>query len=157
MQCGDNNACNGVETCDPTGGCIAGTAPNCDDGDQCTTDTCDPVLGCKNSADPGSFAICRLNVLADALLGTPANDIGGVKKKKKYMSQTTTSLKALQKALVASPRKKAQNLRISQRRLSRTNDGLQKAVDHHQIADALGNELLDMVKNAAVALQAVGK
>ena len=72
------------------------------------------------------------------------------------MSQVTSSLRALQKALVASPRQKAQNLRKSQRRLSRVNDGIQKAIDTHQIDTALGNQLLDLVAKAARALQAIG-
>ncbi len=157
MQCTDNNACNGIETCDPNLGCMAGTIPNCNDGDECTTDSCDPVSGCQNGSDPESYAICRLNILADAIQGTPANDLGGVKKKKKYMLQVTSSLRALQKALVASPRQKAQNLRKSQRRLSRVNDGIQKAIDTHQIDTALGNQILDLVAKAARALQAIGK
>jgi len=36
--CDDANACNGVETCNALTGCVAGTAPNCDDGNACTTD-----------------------------------------------------------------------------------------------------------------------
>ncbi len=158
VQCSDNNACNGVETCDPASGCVAGTTPNCDDNDECTTDTCDLVLGCQNGSDPASFALCRLNILADAIQGTPAQELGGVKKKKKFMLEATTSLKALQKALAASPRQKAQNLRKAQRRLSRTQrrtaeDGRPRT----RSQDALGNQLLDLVAKAALALQAVGK
>jgi hypothetical protein len=157
MQCTDNNVCNGVETCNPASGCVAGTPPNCDDNDVCTTDTCDPVLGCQHGSDPASFALCRMNLLADAIQGTPAQELGGVKKKKKFMQEVSGSLKALQKALAASPRQKAQNLRKAQRRLSRLNDGLQKMVNTHQIQDALGNQLLDLVAKAALALQALGK
>jgi hypothetical protein len=156
MQCTDNNVCNGVETCDPASGCVKGTPPNCDDGDACTTDTCDPVLGCQNGSEPASYALCRMNLLADAVQGTPAQELGGVKKKKKFMQEVKGSLKALQKALAASPRQKGRNLRRAQRTLSRLNDGLQKMVDTHHIQDALGNQLLDLVKPAALALQALG-
>lgn len=52
-ECIDANMCNGVETCDPGGpgadartGCVAGTAPVCDDGLTCTDDRCDDGMGC---------------------------------------------------------------------------------------------------------------
>jgi hypothetical protein len=45
--CGDSQWCNGVETCNPgtsgaspTTGCVAGTAPSCEDGLGCTADSC---------------------------------------------------------------------------------------------------------------------
>ena len=37
--CGDGLFCNGAEACDPVAGCQPGTAPNCDDGVACTTDS----------------------------------------------------------------------------------------------------------------------
>lgn len=46
--CADQDACNGVETCDPASGCVPGTPPACDDDDACTQDSCDPVVGCLN-------------------------------------------------------------------------------------------------------------
>jgi len=40
--CDDGEFCNGVETCDAgTGDCLDGTAPDIDDGVDCTTDKCD--------------------------------------------------------------------------------------------------------------------
>jgi hypothetical protein len=46
--CPDGDACNGDETC--TGGvCMPGTAPNCDDSNQCTTDACLPASGCEST------------------------------------------------------------------------------------------------------------
>src|SRR5262249_34577593 len=39
--CDDGVFCNGVETCDPSRGCVAGAAPVCDDGVACTVDRCD--------------------------------------------------------------------------------------------------------------------
>ena len=58
--CDDGDPCNGAETCDLTdpdaGVCAGGTAPDCDDGDACTTDSCDandanadPDTGCVNT------------------------------------------------------------------------------------------------------------
>ncbi|MFS8067801.1 MAG: hypothetical protein ACMG6S_15670, partial [Byssovorax sp.] len=44
-SCANSSLCDGVETCDGSGSCVAGTAVDTDDGDLCTTDSCDPVLG----------------------------------------------------------------------------------------------------------------
>src|SRR5262245_38724142 len=90
LSCDDHNACNGLETCDPASGCHAGTPltcghgnactletgctpcaskADCDDGDQCTTDTCDSsvcgsflVEGCKRcttAADCDDGNVCN--------------------------------------------------------------------------------------------------
>ena len=73
------------------------------------------------------------------------------------MNQVTGAIRAVQHALVASPRQKKQNLRKAQRRLSRLNDGLQKAVTTRSIEETLGNSLLDRVRKAAQALQELGR
>ncbi len=39
--CDDGMYCDGIETCDVTSGCVAGTPPVLDDGVDCTVDTCD--------------------------------------------------------------------------------------------------------------------
>jgi len=44
--CDDLNACNGLETCEPFVGCVAGATLDCDDQDACTDDSCDEFLGC---------------------------------------------------------------------------------------------------------------
>ncbi len=58
MDCDDRLRCNGAERCVEFG-CVAGTAPSCDDMDACTTDTCAetgtmcshaPVASCMGSA-----------------------------------------------------------------------------------------------------------
>ena len=41
----DNNACNGLETCNGAGGTQPGTPPVIDDGLLCTVDSCDPAFG----------------------------------------------------------------------------------------------------------------
>ncbi|MFO0586166.1 MAG: hypothetical protein U0441_01440 [Polyangiaceae bacterium] len=43
--CPDASACNGEETCDGKGICVAGTPQILDDGDTCTLDLCDPKTG----------------------------------------------------------------------------------------------------------------
>jgi hypothetical protein len=44
-DCSDGNACNGVERCNASGLCTAGSPPALDDGNRCTIDSCDPTLG----------------------------------------------------------------------------------------------------------------
>src|SRR5262249_27569113 len=55
IDCNNNDLCDGVETCNPANGqCVPGTAPSCDDGNDCTGDFCDAALGClhTNLTDP---------------------------------------------------------------------------------------------------------
>jgi hypothetical protein len=42
--CDDGNQCNGLETCDPTTGCVPGTPIVCDDNNVCTSDRCDETI-----------------------------------------------------------------------------------------------------------------
>lgn len=44
-DCGDGNACNGLERCDEAGACQAEPPLAIDDGDACTRDACDPATG----------------------------------------------------------------------------------------------------------------
>ena len=49
-ECDQTNVCIGHETCDVGAGfCVSGTPLDCDDGNDCTSDSCDPVSGCSNS------------------------------------------------------------------------------------------------------------
>ncbi|MCW5891701.1 MAG: hypothetical protein KIT14_14290 [bacterium] len=156
LNCNDGNACNGLETCDPSGGCLPGTPPNCNDDDVCTADSCDPVLGCANVRDP-NYALCRMNVLADTLLATPGESLGGVRKKRKLIRIVTGSIKLLQKSLAANPRQAAVNLRRSQRKLLKYTKQLQKYVDNRIVSGAVGDPLLELGRVAALALQELGQ
>jgi len=49
-SCSDNNVCNGAETCNATGSCVAGTPPTLDDNNPCTTDSCSPAVGVTHVA-----------------------------------------------------------------------------------------------------------
>ena len=53
--CDDGVWCNGVETCDPTVGCVSGPAP-CDDGVVCTVDGC--VEGSQSCSNTPDDSIC---------------------------------------------------------------------------------------------------
>jgi len=52
VECSDGDACNGVETCDPTQGCVPGAPLVCVETDQndCTVPICDPATGCGEGA-----------------------------------------------------------------------------------------------------------
>ena len=43
--CPDGNLCNGNETCNVYGACVAGTPVDVSDNNACTTDSCDPLTG----------------------------------------------------------------------------------------------------------------
>ncbi|HJL01920.1 MAG TPA: DUF4215 domain-containing protein [Polyangiaceae bacterium LLY-WYZ-15_(1-7)] len=63
-ECDDDDACNGVESCDlATHTCRNGSPLDCNDGDNCTEDSCDPSFGCRNpliDEDDDGFAPARL-------------------------------------------------------------------------------------------------
>lgn len=53
-QCDDGQFCNGAETC-VSGSCQAGSAPNCNDGVACTTDSCNESTdSCSNVPNNGA-------------------------------------------------------------------------------------------------------
>ena len=74
--CDDGAYCNGVETCDATLDCQAGTPVVCDDGVYCTDDTCNEATDSCDSApnntncDDGAF--CNGAETCDAALGCQA-------------------------------------------------------------------------------------
>jgi subtilisin family serine protease len=76
--CNDGLLCNGMEVCNPTSGCEAGSPPTCDDGIACTADTCNATQNaCEHApvasaCDDGSF--CNGVETCDELLGC----LGGV-------------------------------------------------------------------------------
>ena len=83
--CSDGNACNGVETCNGSGACIAGIAPNCNDGNACTSDSCVATtpLGsdpCRHTNDPSGTSCSNdachpaaCNASGNCIVGTPLN------------------------------------------------------------------------------------
>jgi hypothetical protein len=63
--CDDGKFCTGAETCDPIGGCKAGTPPTCDDGVSCTVDACDAATdACKHTANNG---LCANGLFCDGV------------------------------------------------------------------------------------------
>ena len=53
-SCEDGDLCNGTETCDGAGTCLAGNPAVCEDGDPCSQDSCDPAVGCVSELAPSA-------------------------------------------------------------------------------------------------------
>ncbi|MDX1764268.1 MAG: hypothetical protein R3231_08105, partial [bacterium] len=71
--CPDGVFCNGDETCDGAGACLAGPIPPCSDGVDCTVDTCDPTTDdCINTPNdnncPDDGAFCTGDEFCDAVV-----------------------------------------------------------------------------------------
>lgn len=49
-SCGDNDACNGEESCDANGACLGGTPAIIDDGNPCTLDACSAAQGVTHAS-----------------------------------------------------------------------------------------------------------
>jgi hypothetical protein len=62
-RCNDQNACTENDVCTAAGICV-GTPVDCDDGNECTTDTCDPATGCVHT--PLTGTICDTGNLCTA-------------------------------------------------------------------------------------------
>jgi hypothetical protein len=84
--CDDGAFCNGPESCSPTNGCEAGTAPPLDDGVECTTDACDEMSDAVTHVP--SDALCddelfcngneACDVVQDCMGGTAPNIDDGI-------------------------------------------------------------------------------
>lgn len=74
LPCVDGNDCTVGDACSAAGACVSGPAPDCDDDNECTTDTCHPFGGCANnvlngvSCDDGDACtkldVCSVGVCA---------------------------------------------------------------------------------------------
>jgi hypothetical protein len=75
--CDDGYFCNGAEVCDATFGCLAGAAPDCDDGVACTADMCDEnasaCLHTPQDAACDNGNVCDGTEWCDAALGCVAD------------------------------------------------------------------------------------
>jgi hypothetical protein len=74
-DCDDGLFCNGAETC-VDGSCVAGAAPNCNDGVACTTDTCNETTDdCDHTPSNAACSdglFCNGAETCDAILGCQA-------------------------------------------------------------------------------------
>ncbi len=65
-NCDDGNACNGVARCNAHAVCVAGAAPNIDDGNPCTDDVCDPNSGSVTHSPVAAGTLCATGRACDA-------------------------------------------------------------------------------------------
>src|SRR5439155_361606 len=72
--CNDHNACTLSDACH-AGACAGGPAPDCDDGNVCTSDACDPTRGCVHVNRGGSPATITFNEVPSL---TPHSGASGV-------------------------------------------------------------------------------
>lgn len=61
-SCSDDDYCNGFETCDGAGTCLAELPPSTDDQNFCTADRCDPATGIWNDPLPAGASCSDGNV-----------------------------------------------------------------------------------------------
>jgi hypothetical protein len=150
--CNDSNACNGEETCDTLLGCQVGTVPDCNDNDDCTVDSCDPTLGCVNAPFP-NVAVCRLIAVIDAVNATDPSLLGGDGVKKRILRKLNAALRATQKFYTGNPRLQRTNQRRALRRIEGAVHLIQNGLIKATLNPAVGDQLLDMLADAATAIQ----
>jgi hypothetical protein len=111
--CDDGNACNGAETCNVASGtCVAGTAPDCNDGNDCTDDSCDRVQGCVHTAKQSYDGVgCALGAIENEVGKASTDDLSGPTARKigKALAQAQQKLAAAQSAPTAKKKKKLLN------------------------------------------------
>jgi Dictyostelium (slime mold) repeat len=68
----DGDVCDGIETCDTAGACVAGDPVDADDGDVCTQDSCEPVTGFVSHAPIAGCAVVEAGWQALPTVGAPS-------------------------------------------------------------------------------------
>jgi hypothetical protein len=152
VVCNDSNACNGIETCDTLLGCQVGVIPDCNDNDDCTVDSCDPILGCVNAGFP-NIGVCRLIAVIDAVNAMDSSLLGGDGVKKRILRKLNAALRATQKFYTGNPRLQRTNQRRALRRIEGAVHLIQNGLIKATLNPAVGDELLDMLSDAATAIQ----
>jgi uncharacterized membrane protein YgcG len=74
-DCDDGNACDGIEACSGDKTCRAGTALDCNDGDDCTSDVCLPSRGCRHTEI--TTGMCGPNAGSGGTSGSSGNGGNG--------------------------------------------------------------------------------
>ncbi len=165
--CDNADACDGVEICDPSSGsCTPGTAPNCDDGLTCTTDSCDPVLGCRNEplGSGAEAVLCLLQAIESQLNNPPALAFRSEKLRGKLLRLITGAERKVLKVLggVRRPRpllgkvKKALDLFDKRLRNGQARLRIERnfAGQLMEIASPAGNILAPLIKPSTALAQA---
>lgn len=90
--CADVDFCNGQETCQG-GACVAGTPPDCDDGNPCTTDLCNGE--CKNYLQPTFEQVeAELQAFLQRIAGPACSGDPLVKKLRKKLRKVIARVRA---------------------------------------------------------------
>jgi uncharacterized membrane protein len=90
--CADVDFCNGQETCQG-GGCVAGTPPDCDDGNPCTTDLCNGE--CKNYLQPTFEEVeAQIQAFLQRIAGPACSGDPLVKKLRKKLRKAIARVRA---------------------------------------------------------------
>jgi hypothetical protein len=152
VACDDQNACNGVETCDQTLGCQIGVTPNCNDNDDCTIDSCDPLLGCVNTGVPNA-GVCRLIAVINAVNATDPALLGGAGVKKRILRKLNAALRVTQKFYTGNPRLQRTNQRRALRRIDGAVHLVQTGLIKGTLDPAVGDHLLDLMSDASRDIQ----
>jgi len=151
--CNDNNACNGVETCN-AGNCVAGPALDCSDNDACTIDGCDPTRGCVPIDEQDFGAVrCELDNIAVALAAAAPADVSAQVRSKIERLLTKARAK-LAAAEAAGPGKKAQKALAAVKAQAKMIRKVAKtAVKKRKMSNAVGSIILGASDGASQAAQ----
>jgi hypothetical protein len=159
MACADDgNVCNGIQTCDPAVGCIAGAPPACDDGDDCTDDSCDPVKSCPHPLLPGFAGLtCRVDALDSAVKGAAPGEISlpVQKKLKKLVAKIRASARKAAKARKA--RKATKVLAAARKQLGKVGTAVDAALNAHKLEPGLAARLNLAAGKTMAAIDAVSE
>jgi RHS repeat-associated protein len=89
-SCSDQNVCNGVETCNASGQCVA-SAPAVDDGVACTVDTCSYAGGIVHTTITDDGGLCQsLPSVTPTVYGIAKNSAGVLKAIFDYTTAVTS-------------------------------------------------------------------
>jgi hypothetical protein len=161
VACSNNDACDGLETCNAgTGACDPGTPLQCDDFIACTTDSCDALLGCQHGLPAGiPGTICLLDQMRATLVQAPRGSVAPkLSRRLERMIDRTQALlnDALTTGLVrqldlvkAGQRRFTQIIRVTSRALPRGRHATTK------IVAAVANPLMDDARTGRAALAAL--
>jgi len=157
ITCGDNDVCNGVETCDPgSGTCLQGTPLVCDDGDECTTEVCDPISGCSSVGQPGlDGALCELDALIEEIKGRPFSSIQGRKLPRKLVRLALRARVKVAFAQRSANRKAMQLMKASDRKLQLFVTIVTRSFGLDRMTEPMMHKLTDRARDAREIIQSV--
>ena len=140
---------------------MVGAPLNCDDGDECTTETCDPVQGCLDtSVDDLARALCEIDVILNQLrAGRPTvPHLGKLVTRRLMQRFTKLALRARTKVQLAQRVSNPKAVKLLTGADTKLQQLIQKANGSFQIdriTDTLMHLLTDRSRSAREIIQAV--